>query len=97
LWLLYFTILADDEYWFEYDYYLKLNQELGDRFSQSLNEVIDGVAHNPFLCHNRGNGIYSVRVKGFPSSLFYGSSGEFVGQLTAWRRDEVSSVFGRHP
>jgi len=66
-----FHPLADDEYWFESEYYIKLNQELGDKFSHSVNEVIDGVAHNPFLCHNRGNGIYSVRVKGFPISLFY--------------------------
>ena len=66
-----FTILADKEYWHEVNYYSDIGNELRKLFVGSLDKTISEIGANPFLCHNRGNGIFSVRLKGFPISVFY--------------------------
>ena len=63
--------LADDEYWNEVWYYERISSELADKFKIAVDKTIKQIEKNPFLCHNRGDGIYSVRVKGFPFTLFY--------------------------
>jgi plasmid stabilization system protein ParE len=66
-----FHPLADDEYWDQVDFYNTISSNLSKRFESSFDDVIIGISTNPHLCHNRGNGIYSVRVRGFPFSIFY--------------------------
>ncbi len=66
-----FHQLADDEYWHESTYYTDVSPALGERFDDAMEEVVSGIAMHPFLCHNRGDGIFSVRVRGFPISVFY--------------------------
>ena len=44
---------------------------LGNKFKSSVHLVLGGLSLNPYLCHNRGGGIFSVRIKGFPFSVFY--------------------------
>ena len=70
--------LADDEYWNELSYYSAVNAELGSRFTDSMDLVLHAISQNPFLCHNRGNGIFSVRIKGFPISVFYKFNSTYI-------------------
>jgi len=74
-----FHPLAEDEYWDQCDYYRGIDVDLGNRFECAVTVVIDGIALNPYLCHNRGDGILSVRVRGFPFSVFYAiSKGQII-------------------
>jgi plasmid stabilization system protein ParE len=84
-----FHKIADDEYWQQIDYYQKIDDLLAERLINSIDLVIDGIASNPYLCHNRGDGIYSVRVRGFPISIFYKvhESYIFVVSVCHQRRD----------
>ena len=84
-----FHPIADDEYWNQIDYYGKISESLGDRFEQSVDKVITGIVNNPYLCHNRGEGIFSVRLKGFPFSVFYRLNGKdiYILSICHERRD----------
>jgi len=66
-----FHPLADDEYWDQVEFYQSINEKISIKFQASFSELIEGISRNPYLCHNRGNGICSVRVHGFPFSVFY--------------------------
>ena len=61
---------ADDDYWMEREYYAQVNQLLAKRFEVAVDTVLNQITQNPFLCHNRGNGVYGVRLQGFPFSIF---------------------------
>jgi toxin ParE1/3/4 len=62
---------ADKEAIVEFSKYLSISPELAVRFRDELDSKVVAISENPFLCHNRGGGIFSVRLKVFPFSLFY--------------------------
>jgi plasmid stabilization system protein ParE len=66
-----FHPLADAEYWHEVHHYSKISEELGTKFTKAVADTIDRLERNPYLCHNRGDGVFSVRIKGFPFTLFF--------------------------
>jgi plasmid stabilization system protein ParE len=63
--------LAAEEALRLYQRYALISPELGEKAKVELDNAIHGIAENPFLCHNRGNGIFSVRTKVFPYTLYY--------------------------
>jgi toxin ParE1/3/4 len=66
-----FSKRADKEANEEFTKYCSVSPELGARFRDELDEKVKAISLNPFLCHNRGGGIFSVRLRVFPYSLFY--------------------------
>ena len=62
---------AEKEALSSFKYYSKINESLGTRFRDEMDDRMIAISNNPFLCHNRGGGIYSVRLKTFPYSIFY--------------------------
>jgi plasmid stabilization system protein ParE len=66
-----FSKKADKEANIEFVKYCSVSPELAVRFREELDSKVGALSENPFLCHNRGGGIFSVRLKVFPFSLYY--------------------------
>ena len=66
-----FSKKADSEANAEFSKYLLVSPELAVRFREELDSKVIAISLNPFLCHNRGGGIFSVRLKVFPFSIYF--------------------------
>ncbi len=62
---------ADLEFNHELLYYGKISEPLSIQFFESVDAAIIGIQKYPKVSHNRGGGIYSVRIKNFPFSIYY--------------------------
>ena len=88
-----FHPIADDEYWDQVYYYDKISHKLSLKFCKSFSELIEGISKNPYLCHNRGGGICSVRVHGYPFSVFYKVDGNKIFVLSVCHERRNPSVW----
>jgi hypothetical protein len=62
---------AEQEFLHELQYYDSISEGLGSKFFNNIDAAFEGIRSTPHLAHNRGDGIYSIRVNHFPFSIFY--------------------------
>ncbi len=62
---------AEKEAIAEFKKYAGVSAQLASMFRDELDAKVEAISSDPFLCHNRGGGIFSVRLKVFPFNVFY--------------------------